>query len=158
MTAVASQQLTYLIVAFSSLTSSLHPPTQKASDVYNFNFGITVTDQTFTYSGHPWCQIKFWISIVCVTFGVCLSKSLKYWKSRSLEGVQREERTRDHPSVQIQSTVWYKARPGTGIPRLQFKRIPLPFYLLLFGCRGNELHSDLGALIQSARYLLQEPP
>lgn len=70
---------------------------------------------------------------------------------------------RDHPSVQLPSTstpgeTLPKEWPGTGKPLLQFKLIPLPFYLLLFGCRGNVLHSDLGALIQSARYLPQEPP
>lgn len=74
-----------------------------------------------------------------------------------------ESSERDHPSVQLPSTstpgeTLPKEWPGTGKPLLQFKRIPLPFYLLLFGCRGNVLHSDLGALIQSARYLPQEPP
>lgn len=76
-----------------------------------------------------------------------------------------KEATRDQPSVQIPSTFPYTPRemlpkqsPGREKPHLQFKRIPLPFYLLSFGCRGNVLHSDLGALIQSARYLLQEPP
>lgn len=78
--------------------------------------------------------------------------------------VTRRSSERDHPPVQLPSTLAStpsetlpKEWPGTGKPLLQFKQIPLPFYLLLFGCRGNVLHSDLGALIQSARYLPQEP-
>lgn len=76
-----------------------------------------------------------------------------------------KESTRDQPSVKIPSTLPYipremlpKEMPGRKKPYLQFKLIPLPFYLILFGFRENVLHSDLGALIQSARYLLQEPP
>lgn len=49
-------------------------------------------------------------------------------------------------------------RPGREKPHLKFKRIVLAFYLFSFGCRGNVLHSDLGALIQSVHYLPQGPP
>jgi len=49
-------------------------------------------------------------------------------------------------------------RPGGEKPHLQFKRILLAFYWFSFGCRANVLHSDPGALIQSAHYLLQGPP
>lgn len=106
------------------------------------------------------CHWSISVCVVDFEFQSPLTHKMQKTQSTLRREFREEEFTRDQPSVRIPSTLLCtpgETLPGTEKPYLQFKRIPLPFYLLMFGCRGNMLHSDLGALIQSSRYLLEGP-